>query len=294
MEKLTFAKKTLAALMAMAVTASCAGFSVFAAGEEATEPTTYTAYLCMQSGADGLWNADDEGVVPVTFTSDGEYTVSVESISGSDSIELLMLSTDINLYAFVPEDYELVDNATLIKDSGIDIAISGITLTYHTFDDAGNKVVSEVKDIEYTDSGADALNINNDGVTLRKNILNVWQAPNVSDIPANGYGMNAGDIITVTFTVSGLGDSPFNEVAYGDVDGDGAVALGDASAVLAEYASVAAGLGASFDETASVAADVNGDGNIALGDASSILSYYAAFAAGLNPDITEYFPAAAK
>lgn len=83
-------------------------------------------------------------------------------------------------------------------------------------------------------------------------------------------------------------------VSYGDVDADGTVGLSDASAVLTEYASVAASLGSTLDETQTTAADVDADGSITLNDASSILAYYAAFAASLNPVMSDYFPAAAQ
>lgn len=83
-------------------------------------------------------------------------------------------------------------------------------------------------------------------------------------------------------------------VSYGDVDADGTVGLSDASAVLTEYASVAASLGSTLDEGQITAADVDADGSITLNDASSILAYYAAFAASLNPVMSDYFPAAAQ
>jgi hypothetical protein len=262
--------------------------------EGVVESDPYTVYLSMQSGADQYWAADDEGVTPVSFSEDGTYTVSVESLTGSDSIELLLLSTNINLFAFVPEDYEFVDNATLVADSGINITIDSIQLTHCTYDENGALIDGETVDIAYTDCGADSLNIENDGVSLRKNIYNVWQSPNVSDIASAGYAMNAGDYITVTFTVTGLGDSPFSEVNYGDVDADGSIAIADATMILTEYAGTAAGLEATFDDAMFAAGDVDGDGSIAIADATAILGYYAANAAGLNPDMGEYFPASVK
>ncbi len=258
------------------------------------EEGVYTAFIAMMSGADEYWAADDAGVTPVTFTEDGQYSVSVESLNGSDSIELMLLSTNINLYAFVPEDYTLTDNATLIADSGISVTIDSIQLTKHGYDDNGELVVSEVVDMDYTDSGASSLNVENDGTSLRKNIYNEWQDPKTTDITNSGLGMNAGDFITVTFTITGLGDSPYSEVSYGDVDADGTVGLSDASAVLTEYASVAASLGSTFDEAQFAAADVDADSTITLNDASAILSYYAAVAASLNPVMSDYFAAAAK
>ena len=276
-------------------------FTVSGIGSSTGDDTTgddttgaYTAFLSMQSGADQYWAADAEGVTAVTFTEDGQYTVSVTSLTGSDSIELLLLSTNINLYAYVPEDYTTIDGATLIADSGISITIDSMELTKHAYDENGELVVSEVVDMGYVDSGVSSLNLENDGVSLRKNIYNEWQEPATKDITNSGLGMAAGDFITVTFTVTGLGDSPFSEVSYGDVDGDDAIALSDASAILGHYAAVAAGLEGKLDEAQITAGDVDADGSIALADASSVLKYYAAAAAGLNPVLEEYFPAAAQ
>jgi hypothetical protein len=70
----------------------------------------------------------------------------------------------------------------------------------------------------------------------------------------------------------------------GDVDGDGTIAISDASVVLEYYAKTAAGLKAEIDIAA---ADVDQDGDIALADASYILTYYAREAAGLSPDWDE-------
>ena len=79
----------------------------------------------------------------------------------------------------------------------------------------------------------------------------------------------------------------------GDCNGDKAVNLEDASAVLKYYAQNAAGIAAVFDEDenlntlACYAADVNRDGSVNLEDASMILRYYARCAAGLDASWTE-------
>ncbi|MBQ8687753.1 MAG: hypothetical protein IJ512_04280 [Ruminococcus sp.] len=83
-------------------------------------------------------------------------------------------------------------------------------------------------------------------------------------------------------------------VNYGDVDGDGAVAIEDATAVLKHYAAAAAGLEAVLTDDQITAGDVDGDATVAIEDATAILKYYAAGAAGLSPVIGEYFPAAAQ
>ena len=80
----------------------------------------------------------------------------------------------------------------------------------------------------------------------------------------------------------------------GDADKDGNISISDATLILNEYACVAAGLNASFDERAFKASDVNGDEKITITDATSVLKYYAANAAGIDIILSEYFPAANK
>ncbi len=100
--------------------------------------------------------------------------------------------------------------------------------------------------------------------------------------------------VSVTVDSISTGEENWVTVNYGDADEDGSVGLSDATAILTEYANVAAGLGSGMTETQITAADVDADGSVALADATAVLSYYAANAAGLNPDITEFFPAAAQ
>lgn len=63
----------------------------------------------------------------------------------------------------------------------------------------------------------------------------------------------------------------------GDVDGDEAISISDATAVLTHYAQSAAGL-----ESVSISnADIDIDGTITIQDASFILTYYARIGAGI-------------
>lgn len=57
--------------------------------------------------------------------------------------------------------------------------------------------------IPYTAS-SNSLSTDNDGISLRRNILNVWTTPQVSDISEN---TTVEECITVDFTVSGIGDA---------------------------------------------------------------------------------------
>ena len=72
-------------------------------------------------------------------------------------------------------------------------------------------------------------------------------------------------------------------VVLGDVNDDLTVNSADASAVLAEYASLSTGGQSTFTDKLKTAADVNKDGSINSSDASLILAYYAESSTGGTP-----------
>lgn len=72
-------------------------------------------------------------------------------------------------------------------------------------------------------------------------------------------------------------------VVLGDVNDDLTVNSADASAVLAEYASLSTGGQSTFTDKQKTAADVNKDGFINSSDASLILAYYAESSTGGTP-----------
>lgn len=67
--------------------------------------------------------------------------------------------------------------------------------------------------VAYTPS-ADSLGVGDDGVTLRRNIFNIWGQNNVQDIAGGATAVNK--YLTVTFNVSGIGTDSAGEdgVAY--------------------------------------------------------------------------------
>lgn len=69
----------------------------------------------------------------------------------------------------------------------------------------------------------------------------------------------------------------------GDVNGDDAVNISDATLMLTHYASTAAGLPSSLTEAQLSAGDTDVDSSITIADATAILRYYAEKAAGLDP-----------
>ena len=73
------------------------------------------------------------------------------------------------------------------------------------------------------------------------------------------------------------------EYIKGDVNGDDAVNISDATIMLTHYAQTAAGLPLSLTDTQLKAGDTDGDSSITISDATAILRYYAEKAAGLDP-----------
>ncbi len=234
----------------------------------------YYTFMSIQAGAEQLWEATEQNTA--IFTADGTYDMSYTFTVGSASIEACIIDSNINAYDFAPEE-----TTDPIAEGSVKMTIDSVKLVRAD----GTEEV-----IEYTPSAV-AFRVGDNGSSIRYNILNTWSKPVTADISSTlpGEGANEGDTLTVTFTISGLGNSPFSEVVYGDIDGDGVVALNDGSAVLSEYAKIAAGLTATFTDAQKTAADVDGDGVVSLSDASKILGYYAACAAGLNPDPADFF-----
>lgn len=97
--------KKIAAMAAATAVAAVSLVSMGSMGASATDEPPYTAYLCISAGGDAQWKAGDWETESATITGDGVYSTSVTipEDKGSETIEFLMLSTDINAYAFAPE-----------------------------------------------------------------------------------------------------------------------------------------------------------------------------------------------
>ncbi|MBR6966931.1 MAG: leucine-rich repeat protein [Ruminococcus sp.] len=89
-------------------------------------------------------------------------------------------------------------------------------------------------------------------------------------------------VTTTTFvtTVTTTAPPVIKERAMGDVNNDGFIDAVDASAVLAEYASLSGGGSGSFTDAMKKAADIDGNGITDAVDASNILAYYAYLSSG--------------
>ena len=213
-----FMRKLVASVAAVTVAAtSVATFAFSASALEydgdmivSTDKGPYTAYLCIQAGADKRSVTDDypnavekeknsKGIscADATFTGNGTYTVSVTVANGSDTIEQLMLETDINSYAFAPKEAETV-KGTLPTGCTVSIVINSITV---------KKTSGSNYPIPYNGASKGALCQGDNDSSIRVNILNAQTTPKVSDISndlSELGGLAGGDTVEVSFTVSGL------------------------------------------------------------------------------------------
>ena len=186
--------KKIAAMAAATAVAAVSLVSMGSMGASATDEPPYTAYLCISAGGDAQWKAGDWETESATITGDGVYSTSVTipEDKGSETIEFLMLSTDINAYAFAPEG-----TSNPVADGTAKITINSIKVV---------RVGSgEEAAIAYNGPSEHSMFLNDDGRTLRVNILNTWAtAQNTTDIDPNvPGGLAAGDKV-VDFAVSGI------------------------------------------------------------------------------------------
>lgn len=219
-----FMRKLVASVAAVTVAATSVATFAFSASAlkydgdmiVSTDKGPYTAYLCIQAGADKRSVTDDypnavekeknsKGIscADATFTGNGTYTVSVTVANGSDTIEQLMLETDINSYAFAPKEAETV-KGTLPTGCTVSIVINSITV---------KQTSGSGYSIPYNGASKGALCQGDNDSSIRVNILNAQTTPKVSDISndlSELGGLAGGDTVEVSFTVSGL-----------DADGNG-------------------------------------------------------------------------
>ena len=219
-----FMRKLVASVAAVTVAATSVATFAFSASAlkydgdmiVSTDKGPYTAYLCIQAGADKRSVTDDypnavekeknsKGIscADATFTGNGTYTVSVTVANGSDTIEQLMLETDINSYAFAPKEAETV-KGTLPTGCTVSIVINSITV---------KQTSGSSYPIPYNGASKGALCQGDNDSSIRVNILNAQTTPKVSDISndlSKQGGLAGGDTVEVSFTVSGL-----------DADGNG-------------------------------------------------------------------------
>ena len=183
-------KKFVTAAMSCAIAfAACAGMSV-----SAEKADTYSAWLVGTIGGNQIWEKADAEVASIT--GNGSYPVNWKLDQGSDSVSCLILKTDINLYDYAPED---VAAEKLLDESSAKIVIDSVSVD-------GAPISYKMSDGAFT--------VDDDGSTIRVNLMNEWgQKVNIYDVPAK---TNIAESISVSFTVSGLGQDADKDDSKGD------------------------------------------------------------------------------
>lgn len=266
-----FMRKLVASVAAVTVAATSVATFAFSASAltyendaiVSTDKGPYTAYLCIQAGADKRSVTDDypnavekeknsKGIscADATFTGNGTYTVSVTVANGSDTIEQLMLETDINSYAFAPKEAETV-KGTLPTGCTVSIVINSITVKQSS---------GSGYSIPYNGASKGALCQGDNDSSIRVNILNAQTTPKVSDISNDLSGLGGlagGDTVEVSFTVSGL-----------DADGNGGEGNTDPATTTTTTTTGDGGLSGEKGETTTTAAGGNSSSGSSSGNRS--------------------------
>lgn len=206
-----FMKKIMAAVAASAVAVLSFASLTASADLKAQDKAPYNAFLAIQAGGDSKWvsSTDDPAVVAqknsiteateATITGDGSYSVDVTMVNGSETIEAMILSTNINAFSFAPEGAS-TPTGGLPEGCTAKVEIDSIEVQH---------VGGGSTPLAYAGPSEGALRTADDGTSIRVNIMNVWTKPQVNDIGTGEHvspdgGLAAGDKIVVNFTVSGI------------------------------------------------------------------------------------------
>lgn len=183
-------KKILSGVVATALVSTTIAIS--STNLTASADTVGNAWLCFTNGISQQWNAGELGEA-ISIEGNGDYTLSVDipENGGAESILLLLISTDINIYEEDEEGNKIYDDMVLSVNS---VLVDGV-------------------EVAYTGPSDGAVSTENDGVSYRLNILNTW-GNSVNDI--DGNVVNASNV-TVNFSVSGLAiDKPVENTTTAD------------------------------------------------------------------------------
>lgn len=223
-----FMKKIMAAVAASAVAVLSFASLTASADLKAQDEAPYNAFLAIQAGGDSKWvsSTDDPAVVAeknsiteateATITGDGSYSVDVTMVNGSETIEAMILSTNINAYSFAPEGAS-TPTGGLPEGCTAKVEIDSIEVQH---------VGGGSTPLAYAGPSEGALRTADDGTSIRVNIMNVWTKPKVNDIGTGDHvspdgGLAAGDKVVVNFTVSGISNGGNGEGTTAPSDNSG-------------------------------------------------------------------------
>lgn len=137
-------------------------------------------------------------------------------VNGSETIEAMILSTNINAYSFAPEGAS-TPTGGLPEGCTAKVEIDSIEVQH---------VGGGSTPLAYAGPSEGALRTADDGTSIRVNIMNVWTKPQVNDIGTGEHvspdgGLAAGDKIVVNFTVSGISNGGNGEGTTAPSDNSG-------------------------------------------------------------------------
>ncbi|MBQ8687553.1 MAG: hypothetical protein IJ512_03240 [Ruminococcus sp.] len=251
-------------------------------------PTDYEDKVTAESGdaylaiADGAWYAQywgdddsvlsyDAGVVPIT--GNGNYTVSVNGASvGMQKETENYIPTGASFLSVIVKDGAALYPDMAITVTGIRVNGEEIPMTAKNCTYSDTSTAADMRGTIY-DPYADTLP---EGAHDASGLITDSSAYSMQIIDASLIG--AWTSVEVNFTISGAE----NFFLLGDVDGDSAIAISDATEILTIYARRAAGMTVSHTEQQLKSADADRNGTIDIADASAVLTYYAKKAAGLD------------
>ena len=221
-------KKIMAAVAASAVAVLSFASLTASADLKARDEAPYNAFLAIQAGGDSKWvsSTDDPAVIAdknniteateATITGDGSYSVDITMVNGSETIEAMILSTNINAYSFAPEGAS-TPTGGLPEGCTAKVEIDSIEVQH---------VGGGSTPLAYAGPSEGALRTADDGTSIRVNIMNVWTQPKVNDIGTGDHvspdgGLAAGDKVVVNFTVSGISNGGNGEGTTAPSDNSG-------------------------------------------------------------------------
>lgn len=223
---------------------------------------------------------------------EGENTANFTSITPDTIYNLYCMKSNESETPFSTDNLLYMSQIISDADGNLDISF----IPTEAYDDGDVFVVSPTGEVivygEETEETMEAVSLTMlQTLQLDSEATLISSDSSVATIDESGRARAVGEGYAAVFSLTDEGAELLTVIVVtepdyliGDVNGDGAVSLDDASMTLSIYASKAAGLSLdSFTDEQLSIADVDSDGTVSLSDASAILSYYAQQAAGLNP-----------
>lgn len=127
-----------------------------------------------------------------------------------------------------------------------------------------------------------AVSVKNEKLSFTQNFTADAQKALIYEIDENTIG------IKIDADQDNQFESEIKTYLSGDLNNDGVINAGDASAILAEAATVGSGLDGEFSTMQNYSADIDSDGNINAGDAAGILCYAAYVGIGGQDSLPVY------